>query len=177
METTKWVVDPVHSDVQFKIKHLVISTVTGAFNQFEGSATVIGEGFDKVDATFKIDVKSIDTKNADRDGHLKTGDFFDADSHPEISFSSTEWNRVGEDEFELVGDLTMKGVTKPVKLKAEFGGIEKDAYGNTKAGFEITGKINRKEFGLTYNSLTETGGLALGEEIKLVSNLQLAKQA
>lgn len=177
MATTTWVVDPIHSDVQFKIKHLVISTVTGAFNQFEGSATATGEGFDDVKANLKIDVKSIDTKNADRDGHLKTGDFFDADTHPEITFSSTGWKKVGEDEFELNGNLTLKGITKPVTLKVEFGGIEKDAYGNTKAGFEITGKINRKEFGLTYNSLTETGGLALGEEIKLVSNIQLAKQA
>ncbi|WP_134088224.1 YceI family protein [Olivibacter sp. XZL3] len=175
METT-WVVDPVHSDVQFKIKHLVISTVTGSFNQFEGVATAT-EGFENVKANFKIDVKSIDTKNADRDNHLRTGDFFDADSYPEILFSSTSWKKVGDDEFELVGDLTLKGVTKPITLKAEFGGIEKDAYGNTKAGFEITGKINRKDFGLTYNSLTETGGLALGEDIKLVSNIQLAKQA
>lgn len=175
METT-WVVDPVHSDVQFKIKHLVISTVTGAFNQFEGAATAT-DGFENVKATFKIDVKSIDTKNADRDNHLRTGDFFDADSYPEVLFSSTSWKKVGDDEFELVGDLTLKGVTKSVALKAEFGGIEKDAYGNTKAGFEITGKINRKDFGLTYNSLTETGGLALGEDIKLVSNIQLAKQA
>lgn len=173
---TTWVVDPVHSDVQFKIKHLVISTVTGAFNQFEGNAAA-SDGFEDVQATFKIDVKSIDTKNADRDNHLRTGDFFDADNHPEISFSSTSWKKVGDGEFELAGDLTMKGITKPVTLKAEFGGIEKDAYGNTKAGFEISGKINRKDFGLTYNALTETGGLALGEDIKLVSNIQLAKQA
>ena len=173
---TTWVIDPVHSDVQFKIKHLVISTVTGAFNQFDGQATAT-DGFEEVTANFRIDVKSIDTKNADRDNHLRTGDFFDADSHPEISFNSTSWRKIGDDEFELTGDLTMKGITKPVTLKAEFGGIEKDAYGNTKAGFEITGKINRKDFGLTYNALTETGGLALGEDIKLVSNIQLAKQA
>lgn len=174
---TTWVVDPIHSDVQFKIKHLVISTVTGAFNQFEGAATAAGDDFDQLKADFKIDVKSIDTKNGDRDNHLRNGDFFDADVYPEITFSSSSWKKIGDDEFELAGDLTMKGVTKPITLKAEFGGIEKDAYGNTKAGFEITGKINRKEFGLTYNALTETGGLALGEDIKLVSNIQLAKQA
>ncbi|QNL48612.1 YceI family protein [Olivibacter sp. SDN3] len=177
MATTTWTVDPTHSDVQFRIKHLVISTVTGAFNQFEGTASVAGDDFENVNATFKIAVKSIDTKNEDRDNHLRTGDFFDADSYPEIIFSSASWNRVSDDEFELLGDLTMRGTTKPIKLKAEFGGIEKDAYGNTKAGFEITGKINRKEFGLTYNALTETGGLALGEEIKLVSNIQLIKEA
>lgn len=173
---TTWIVDPIHSDVQFKVKHLVISTVTGAFNQFEGNATATDD-FEDVQVNFKIDVKSIDTKNADRDNHLKTGDFFDADTHPEIVFHSTSWKKVGEGEFELTGDLTMKGVTKPVTLKAEFGGVEKDAYGNTKAGFEVIGKINRKEFGLTYNALTETGGLALGEDIKLASNIQLAKQA
>jgi len=175
METT-WTVDPIHSDVQFKIKHLVISTVTGAFNQFEGTATAT-DGFEDVKANFKIDVKSIDTKNTDRDDHLRNGDFFDAEAYPEITFSSSSWKKIDDDEFELAGDLTMKGVTKPITLKAEFGGIEKDAYGNTKAGFEITGKINRKEFGLTYNALTETGGLALGEDIKLTSNIQLAKQA
>lgn len=177
MATTKWTVDPTHSDVQFKIKHLVISTVTGAFNEFEGSASVTGDAFENADARFKIAVKSIDTKNEDRDNHLRTGDFFDAENYPEIIFSSTSWTKTGEDEFELAGDLTMRGITKTIKLKAEFGGIEKDAYGNTKAGFEITGKINRKDFGLTYNSLTETGGLALGEEIKLISNIQLTREA
>jgi len=177
MSTTTWVIDPIHSDVQFKIKHLVISSVTGAFNQFEGSATATGEDFDQVDANFKIDVKSIDTKNADRDNHLRTSDFFDADIHPEISFTSTDWEKLGDGEFALKGELTLKGVTKPVILKAEFGGIEKDPYGNIKAGFEVSGKINRKEFGLTYDAVTETGGLVLGDEIKLISNIQLAKQA
>ena len=174
--TTKWVVDPTHSEVQFKVKHLVISTVTGAFKTFSGEAFTDGSDFEDARIKFMLDVKSVDTNQAQRDEHLRSGDFFEAESYPQIEFKSTSFTRVSDDNYKLIGDLTMKGVTKPVELQAEFGGSAKDAYGNTKYGFEVTGKINRKEFGLTYNALTETGGLALGEDIKLIANIQIAQE-
>jgi polyisoprenoid-binding protein YceI len=175
MSTKKWVIDPLHSEVHFKVKHLVISTVTGAFNKFEGGAVTNGEGFENAQIDFNIDVNSIHTNQEARDGHLKSPDFFDTANYPAITFKSTSFTKVKDDVYRLAGDLTMKGVTKPVEVEAEFGGAEKDAYGNMKYGFEVTGKINRKEFGLTYNALTETGGLALGEDIKLVANIQLSE--
>jgi polyisoprenoid-binding protein YceI len=175
MATTNWAVDPMHSEIHFKVRHLVISTVTGTFKKFSGTAVTEGEGFEDAKIEFTLDVDSIDTNQEQRDGHLKSADFFDAASYPEIKFVSTSFTKVDDDNYKLVGDLTMKGVTKPVELNAEFGGSAKDAWGNTKYGFEVTGKVNRKEFGLTYNALTETGGLALGEDIKFTANIQVAQ--
>jgi polyisoprenoid-binding protein YceI len=177
MATTKWTVDNMHSEVHFKVKHLVISTVTGAFNTFSGAATAEDDSFENADVNFLIDVNSVDTNQSMRDDHLKGADFFDTAAFPEIQFQSTSFTKAKGDVYKLAGNLTMKGVTKPVELDAEYGGTEKDAYGNTKVGFEVTGTINRKEYGLTYNALTETGGLALGENIKLIANIQLAKEA
>lgn len=177
METTKWVVDPMHSEIQFKIKHLVISTVTGSFKTFSGDVTSAGNDFNNANIHFTVDVNSIDTNQQMRDDHLKASDFFDAKDHPSINFESTSFTKRDGDEYSLKGNLTLRGVTKPVELKVEYGGSEKDQRGNTKHGFEVTGKINRKEFGLVYNALTESGGLALGEEIKLVANIQIAKAA
>jgi polyisoprenoid-binding protein YceI len=177
MATKKWVVDPMHSEVQFKIKHLVISTVTGTFRQFEGGATTEHDDFDGAEVHFSLDVASVDTNQEMRDTHLKSAEFFEADTYPTITFKSTSFKKIDDDEYTLTGDLTMKGITKPVSLKAEYGGTAKDGYGNQKLGFEVTGKINRKEFGLTYNALTETGGLALGEDIKLIANIQLSQAA
>ncbi len=175
MSAKKWVIDPLHSEVQFKVKHLVISTVTGSFNTFNGEAVTGEEGFENASVSFNIDVNSIDTNQEARDNHLRSADFFDAPNHPEISFKSTSFTKVKGNQYKLAGDLTMKGISRPVEVDVEYGGTEKDAWGNTKAGFEVTGKINRKEFGLTYNALTETGGLALGEDIKLIANIQLAQ--
>jgi len=177
MSSTKWVVDPLHSEVQFKVKHLVISTVTGFFKNFNGEAIAPSEDFANADITFSLDVNSIDTNQHARDEHLKNSDFFDVTQYPDITFKSTSFRKLNDEQFKLVGDLTMKGVTKTVELDAAYGGTAKDHYGNTKAGFEVAGKINRKEFGLTYNAITETGGLALGEDIKLLANIQLAKVA
>ena len=177
MAATKWTIDPLHSEVMFKIKHLVISTVTGSFSKFEGTAITKEDSFENADINFAIDVNSIYTGQEQRDAHLKNGDFFDAETFPKIIFQSTAFIRTAPENYILKGDLTLKGVTKEVTLNAEYGGIEKDLYGNTKAGFEVSGIINRKEFGLTYNALTETGGLALGENVKLSANIQLAKQA
>ncbi|MFD0793986.1 YceI family protein [Mucilaginibacter litoreus] len=176
MATTKWVLDPMHSEVQFKVKHLVISTVTGSFKTFEGSLETEGDDFDDATIDFSLDVDSIDTNQGQRDEHLKGPDFFDAASHPKITFKSTSFTKDGDD-YKLNGDLTIKGVTKPVTLDVEHGGTATDFYGNNKAGFEVTGKINRKEFGLTWDGVTEAGSIVVGEDIKLIINVQFAKQA
>lgn len=174
---TKWVLDPMHSEVQFKVKHLVISTVTGSFKTFEGELETENDDFTDAKINFSLDVNSLDTNQEQRDGHLKSAEFFDAENFPKISFQSTLFKKTGGDDFELKGDLTIKGITKPVTLSVEHGGSAADFYGNTKAGFEITGKINRKEFGLTWDGVTEAGSVVVGEDIKLIINVQFAKQA
>ena len=179
METTvtKWVIDPMHSEVQFKVKHLVISTVTGFFKSFEGTMETEGEDFENANIFFAINIDSIDTNQSQRDEHLKSADFFDAAQFPQITFKSTSFKKTDDDdEYELTGNLTIKGITKPVKLNVEYGGSTDDFYGNTKAGFEVTGKINRKDFGLTWEGVTEAGSVVVGEDIKLIMNIQFAKQ-
>jgi polyisoprenoid-binding protein YceI len=173
---TKWVLDPMHSEIQFKVRHLVISTVSGFFKNFEGQLETENDEFTDAKIEFSLDINSIDTNQSQRDEHLKSVDFFNAEKYPKISFRSTKFVNKGNDEYALVGDLTIKDVTKPVTLAVEFGGSTADFYGNTKAGFEITGKINRKEFGLVYDGVTEAGAIVLGEEIKLLINVQFAKQ-
>ncbi|SDS79714.1 Polyisoprenoid-binding protein YceI [Mucilaginibacter mallensis] len=175
--TTKWVLDPMHSEVQFKVKHLVISTVSGFFKSFEGELDTANDDFSDASISFSLDINSIDTNQTQRDEHLKSAEFFDAAEYPKISFKSSSFTKEGDDEYALVGDLTIKGITKPVTLAVEFGGAATDFYGNTKAGFEITGKINRKEFGLTWSGVTEAGAVVVGEDIKLLINVQFAKQA
>lgn len=174
--STLWVLDPMHSEVQFKVKHLVISTVTGFFKSFEGSFETVNEEFAGAAINFSLDVDSIDTNQEGRDAHLKGADFFDAERYPKITFKSTSFTNTGGDDYKLEGNLTIKGVTKPVALDVEFGGTATDFYGNTKAGFEITGKINRKEFGLTWDGVTEAGAIVVGEDIKIIINTQFAKQ-
>lgn len=179
METsvkTNWVIDPMHSEVHFKVKHLVISTVTGSFKSFEGSMEAGSADFQDASIQFSMDVNSIDTNQEQRDVHLKSADFFDAEQFPKISFKSTSFKKDGDD-YVLIGDLTIKNVTKQVKLDVEFGGIATDFYGNEKAGFEVAGKISRKEFGLTWDGITEAGAIVVGDDIKLSLNIQLAKQA
>jgi len=176
-QLVKWTIDPMHSEVLFKVKHLVISTVTGSFKSFSGSATFEEGSLEGADISFSMDVTSVDTNQAQRDAHLKSADFFDAENYPSIDFQSVSFVKKDDDNYKLIGNLTMKGVTKQVEVNAEYGGTEKDGYGNQKIGFEITGTINRKEFGLTYNALTETGGLAIAENIKLIANIQLIKEA
>jgi polyisoprenoid-binding protein YceI len=180
METqtaTKWSIDPMHSEVQFKVKHLVISTVTGSFQNFEGTVETEGDDFTDAKINFSLDVNSIDTNQEQRDGHLKSAEFFDAEKYPHITFESTSVTKEDDDNYKLTGNFTIKGVTKPVTLQVEHGGIAADFYGNTKAGFEVTGKINRKDFGLTWDGVTEAGSIVVGEDIKLSANIQLAKQA
>jgi polyisoprenoid-binding protein YceI len=175
MATTKWVLDPTHSEVTFKVKHLMFTNVSGNFTKFEATAESDDENFDNASFSFSADVDSINTNNADRDGHLKSADFFDAAQFPTITFTSTSVAKDGSD-LKVTGDLTVHGVTKSVTLDTEFGGIQKDPWGNIKSGFSVTGKINRKDFGLSWNAALETGGVMLGEEVKLALELQFVKQ-
>jgi polyisoprenoid-binding protein YceI len=170
-----WVIDPMHSEVLFKIKHLVISTVTGSFRKFEGKVVTEGTDFNNARVSATIDVKSIDTNQPQRDGHLKGGDFFEADMYPDITFESTSFLKTDGSDYLMSGNLTMKGVTRPIKLNVEYGGSEDNGHGTLKHGFEVTGIVNRKEFGMTWNKLTDTGGLGLGEDIKLMANIQIAE--
>ncbi len=168
-----WKIDPVHSEIKFKVRHLVVSSVTGNFNKFD--ATVVSDKADFSDAkiSFEADVNSISTKNDQRDGHLKSQDFFDSGNFPTVKFASTKINRKDGNDYEVVGDLTIRGVTKEVKLSATFNGVVKGFGGGEVAGFEATGKVNRFDYGLQWNGLTEAGGVVVGEEVKLDLNAEL----
>ncbi|MBL7862866.1 MAG: YceI family protein [Cyclobacteriaceae bacterium] len=174
LTTTKWGIDTTHTEVQFKVKHLVISTVTGFFKKFSGSVESETENFDGAAVTFNLDVNSIDTNQNDRDAHLKSPDFFAAEQYPTIDFVGTLKKTTGTN-YKLEGALTLRGTTKAVVLDAEFGGTMVDPWGNTKAGFEINGKINRKDFGLNWNALTEAGGMVVSEDVKIHINAELTK--
>ncbi len=176
MATTKWVLDPTHSELQFKVKHLMITTVTGNIKSFSAELDSEGDDFTNAVISFSGNINSIDTGNGDRDAHLKSGDFFDAEQYPAITFQSTDVEKDGGD-YIVKGNLTIKDVTKAVKLNAEFGGIATDPWGNTKAGFTLSAKINRTEFGLTWNAALETGGVMVSEEVKILGELQFVKQA
>lgn len=176
MATTKWVLDPAHSEVEFKIKHLMISTVTGTFSSFSADVQTEGEDFTTAKATFTVDAASINTKNEQRDGHIKSNDFFDVAAFPHIKFVVTKIEDVDHDgSYDIHGDMTMRGITKNIKLQAEFGGVIKDPWGNTRAGLTVSGKIVRKDFGLTWNNTTDSGGLVLGEDVKVHVALELVK--
>jgi len=170
-----WTIDPAHSEVQFKVKHLVISTVTGSFDRFSGQLETSSDDFTPATINFEAEVDSINTNNADRDNHLKSADFFDAANHPKISFVSESFEKTGESTYKLTGNFTMRGTTKKITLDVEHGGVMTDPYGNTKAGFELQGKVSRKEFGLSWNAVTEAGGVVVADEVKLLLNIQLAK--
>lgn len=175
MSTQKWALDPTHSEIQFKVKHLMITTVTGSFKSFEASAETDGDDFSTAKVSFQAEVASISTGNEQRDEHLKSPDFFDAASNPLVSFESTHMVKNNDDEYTLKGNLTMHGITQPVEFKVEAGGIANDPWGNTKAGFTLSGKVNRKDFGLTWNVATEAGGVLVSEEVKLLAEVQFAK--
>ncbi len=172
---TKWVIDPTHSEIQFKVKHLVISTVTGSFKTFEGTVESETEDFEGAKVSFSADIASIDTNMAQRDEHLKSGDFFDAEKYPKLTFSGVLTSK-GDESYSLSGDLTIKNTTKPFTFAVEYGGNMIDFYGQNKAGFEISGKLNRKEFGLEWSAVTEAGGVVVGDEVKLIANVQVVKQ-
>jgi polyisoprenoid-binding protein YceI len=176
MANTIWALDPAHSELQFKIKHLMISTVTGQFNQFEGSIETEGDDFTTAKVHLQAEVSSISTNNEQRDAHLRTGDFFDAQKYPVLVFEGVRMEKTGADEYRLHGTITMRGVSKKIILGAEFGGLTQDPWGNTRTGFSVTGKINRQDFGISFGTVSETGGLLLGDEVKIIANVQFVKQ-
>jgi polyisoprenoid-binding protein YceI len=166
---TKWNLDPTHSEITFKVRHMMISNVKGEFRNFNAEIESDDDDFKnaKINATIQVD--SIDTNNADRDAHLKAEDFFNAAQHPVITFEGGILNG------KTAGNLSVNGITKTVDLEVDFGGINKDPWGNTKAGFSFEGKINRKDFGLSWNAALETGGVMISEEVKIAGELQFVK--
>ena len=174
---TTWKIDPAHSAADFKVKHMMISNVKGSFSGLKGSLTLdeVNPAASKVEAS--VDVSTLSTGDAQRDGHLKSGDFFDTEKFPEMTFQSTTVKRSGDAEYKVTGDLTIHGVTKPVTFDVEGPGAPgKDPWGNTRIGLSATTKINRKDFGLSWNSALETGGVLVGEDVTLTLDVQFIKQ-
>jgi polyisoprenoid-binding protein YceI len=173
---TKWVIDPVHTEIAFKVKHLMITNVKGVFKEFEASIYTTGDDFMSAEVDFWMNPASVDTGSADRNAHLKSADFFDVENHKEITFTANTYEKVDNDgSYELYGDLTIKGITKRIKLDVEFGGVVKDPWGNEKAGFSINGKINRKDWGLNWNTALEAGGFLVGDAVMISCEVQLLK--
>jgi polyisoprenoid-binding protein YceI len=177
MKTTKWIFDPTHSELTFKIKHLMITNVSGSFQDF--TADLETNGDDLTNATIRASAKvsSVSTNNTQRDQHLLNSDFFEADAFPTIDFISRKIEKTGDDTYKVTGDLTMKGVTNTVELNVEYGGLVNDPWGNKRAGFVIDGKINRSKWGMNFNGVLETGGLMLGDEVRIHSEVELIKEA
>ena len=173
---TIWKSDPTHSEVTFKIRHLMISSVKGEFKEFDAEIETSDDNFDQARVTANIKTDSIFTNNTDRDNHLKSADFFNAEKHPEITFKGTSFEKLDDSNYQLKGDLTINGVTKQVTLEAEFGGVAQDPYGQTKAGFTLSGKINRTDFGLNWNQALEAGGVLVSEEVRINAEVQFVKQ-
>ena len=175
---TKWGIDPAHSEIGFKVKHLMITNVRGEFKEFDGSIYTTGEDFMTAEIDFWINPASVTTGDEKRDAHLKSADFFDVENFKEISFTGNTYEEVDKDgSYELYGDLTIKGIRKQIKLDVEFGGVMKDPWGNQKAGFTINGKINRKDWGLNWNGALEAGGVLVGEDVSISCEVQLIKQS
>jgi len=174
---TKWVLDPTHSELSFKVRHMMITNVKGDFRKFDASITSVGNDFSKAAIKADVDTASVYTNSDDRDAHLRSGDFFDADNHKSITFEGTSFTKLDDENYRLKGNLTIKGITKEVSLDVEFGGVNKDPWGNEKAGFSLTGKINRKDWGLNWNAALETGGMLVSDEVKIHGEVQFVKQA
>lgn len=169
-------IDVDHSDIMFKVKHLMISTVTGIFKKFDATIEVNEEDLSDAKVSFEADVASVDTKNEQRDAHLKSDDFFNAEQFPKMTFKSTSIESSGDNEYKLTGDLTIRDTTKQVELKVEYNGKTKDPWGYERMGFELSGKINRKEYGLKWSAVTEAGGLVVADDVKLAINVEMVKQ-
>ena len=167
--STKWNLDPTHSEITFKVRHMMISNVKGNFNNFTATVETEDDTFKNATVKATLQTASVDTNNADRDTHLKSAEFFNAEAHPEITFESDSLNSG------ITGNLTINGVTKPVQLDVDFGGINVDPWGQTKAGFSFEGKINRKDFGLNWNAALERGGVMVSDEVKIAGELQFVK--
>jgi polyisoprenoid-binding protein YceI len=176
MATTNWALDAAHSELNFKVRHLLVSNVSGSFKKFNATVQTEGEDLTTAKIHFTADVDSVSTNNEQRDGHLKTGDFFDLENHPQITFESSKLEKVDADNYKAHGDLTMRGVTKPIVLNVQFGGTMQDPWGNERAGFEISGKVNRKDFGVSFGMVSETGSVLLGDEVTINANTEFVKQ-
>lgn len=166
-----WKIDPTHSEIVFKVKHMMISTVSGNLTDYDATVTTDGDDFKNAEIEFTAQVNSLTTGNEGRDNHLKSADFFDADNHPQIIFKSKSF-----DGNKLTGDLTIRDVTKEVVLDVDFNGVAIDPYGQTKAGFEVSGAINRKEYHLNWNAVTEAGSIVVSDQVKIQANVQFIKQ-
>lgn len=176
MAITKWQMDPAHSEIQFKVKHMMVSNVTGEFKKFDAQLETEDHDFTTSKVAFTADINSLTTRVEQRDNHLKSADFFDAANHPQMTFKSTKITKKNDTEYEMAGDLTIRETTKPVTFNVEHFGVIKDPYGNQRAGFEISGKIKRMEFGLKYNAAIETGGLVVADEVKINANAEFIHQ-
>ncbi|MBC1232641.1 YceI family protein [Listeria booriae] len=176
MTVEKWNVDPAHSSIEFQVKHMMVSKVKGAFKSFSADLTLDPEDLTTANLSFTVDAASIDTRQEQRDGHLKSPDFFDVENHPSITFQSTNIVADGSNEYKVTGDLTIRTITKPITFNVEYEGTSKDPMsGNMVAGFEGTGKFNRKDFELNYNAVLETGGVLIGDEVKLNIQIEVSK--
>ncbi len=174
----KWGIDPVHSEIAFKVKHLMITNVKGEFKEFDASIYTTGEDFMTSEIDFWMNPASVDTGDAKRDEHMKSPDFFDVEKFKQISFTGNTYEKVDDDgSYILYGDMTIKGIKKQIKLDVEFGGVMKDPWGNEKAGFSINGKINRKDWGLNWNAALEAGGVLVSDEVSISCEVQLVRQS
>lgn len=173
--TTKWTIDAAHSEIVFKVKHLMITNVKGEFRKFDAEIHSIGEDFSDAKIKASIDASSVFTNNTDRDNHLKSADFFNSEEYGRLNFESTEVKRISSEKYQLTGNLEIKDKTNLVTLNVEFGGTMKDPYGNEKAGFSLSGKINRKDWGLNWNATLEAGGVMVSDDVRIMIEAQFIK--
>ncbi|MCZ2459644.1 MAG: YceI family protein [Chitinophagales bacterium] len=176
MTMTKWTIDNAHSEIHFKVRHMMVSWVTGSFGEFNAKVKTEGNDISTAKVRLTAEIGSISTNNEQRDAHLRTGDFFDAANHPQLTFESKKLEKVDEENYKVYGTLTMRGVSKDIVLNAEFGGFALDGHGNTRMGISVSGKINRKDFGVSFSMVSETGGILLGEEVTINANAQFIRQ-
>ncbi|BBH23754.1 polyisoprenoid-binding protein [Paenibacillus baekrokdamisoli] len=177
MSNAKWIVDATHSSVDFTIRHMMISKVKGTFHTFDADIEANPSDLTTANIAFSVDLSSIDTRNADRDNHLRTGDFFDTENHPKLTFKSAQISKTDDDEYAITGEVTLHGVTRTETFSATFEGEGKDPWGNVKAGFSAKGSLNRSDYGLTYNAALETGGVLIADEVKISLEIQASQQA
>jgi polyisoprenoid-binding protein YceI len=177
MAKQNWVVDPAHSTIEFTVKHMMVSKVRGTFDNFEAKIEADANDLTDANIEFSIDIESINTRNKDREAHLKSGDLFDAENHPKMTFKSTNIVKTDDNEYDVTGDFTIKGITKPETFKVTFEGEGTNPWGQQVAGFSAVGKINRSEYGLTWNAALETGGVLVGDEVKISIEIEASKAA
>ncbi|MDQ8736912.1 YceI family protein [Paenibacillus sp. LHD-38] len=176
MAKSQWIVDATHSSIDFSVKHMMIAKVKGSFHAFEANIAADADDLTSADIQLTIDLNSVDTRNKDRDAHLRTPDFFDIEKHPSLVFTSTAITKTDDGEYSVVGDVSLHGVTRSEKFAVSFEGAGKDPWGNEKVGFSATGSLKRSDYGLTYNAVLETGGVLIGDEVKVSIDIEAAQQ-